>query len=370
MVRSALSCAALLVAIVSPSAQAQSILLSTPDATLRVGETRTLVGTLTLGAFGASRVDIFMLADNTGSMGGMIGSVWMGADAILGTLASRYDATFGVGRYLGDRSESPQANPSTDEYGYRTLLSQTTNRVSTKAAIGSWFADGGGDPPEGAFDALGQVARDTPWRSDAQRILVWFGDAPSHTETTTRAAAIEALQAADVRVVAFNNAGPGTGIDGHYGLESAARPGQASEIVASVGGALLHDTSRITGAAFANAVIEQIDGTTSSIDLAFGNNFAGGGITLGLECADARGCDAVGGGDDRDFHLIVTGLAAGHYVFDVFARGLGASASQSITVLPASPTVPVPEPAVWMTLSSGMALLSIAAARRSRRRPG
>jgi len=367
VVRSALSGAALLLAVVMPSAHAQSVLLASPDATLHVGETRTLGGTLTMGAFGASKVDIFMLADNTGSMGGMIGSVWMGADAILGTLASRYDATFGVGRYLADRSESPQADPSTNEYGFQSLLAQTRDQTLTKAAIGSWFADGGGDPPEGAFDALRQVATNTLWRSDAQRIVVWFGDAPSHTETTTRSAAIEALQAADVRVVAFNNGGPGTGIDGRYGLEPAELPGQGSEIVATVGGALVHDTSRLTGRAFANAVIGQIDGTTSSLDLAFGSDFGGDGITLGLACADARGCDDVGGGDERDFQLTVMGLAAGRYVFDVFARGLGASATQTITVLPASPPLPVPEPAVWLTLSAGMVLLSLSTARRGRR---
>lgn len=370
MVRSALAGAALLLAVVMPPAHAQSVLLASPDTTLHVGETRTLGGTLTMGAFGASKVDIFMLADNTGSMGGMIGSVWVGADAILGTLASRYDATFGVGRYLGDRSESPQATPSTDEYGFKSLLSQTKERTLTKAAIGSWFADGGGDPPEGAFDALEQVATNTAWRSDAERIVVWFGDAPSHTETTTRSAAIAALQAADVRVVAFNNGGPGTGIDGRYSIEAPELPGQASEIVGSVGGALVHDTSRLTGTAFANAVIGQIDGTTSSLDLAFGSDLGGDGLSLGIECADTRGCDDVGGGDTRDFQLVVEGLATGRYVFDVFARGLGASATQSITVLPASPPLPVPEPAVWLTLSAGIVLLSLSTTRRGRRHIG
>lgn len=362
MARTVLSGAALLFVMALPSAHAQSLLLATPEATLHVGETQALGGTLTLGALGASKVDIFMLADNTGSMGSMIGSVWIGADAILGSLASRYDATFGVGRYLGDPSESMQRNPSTNEFGYARLLSQTKDRSMTKSAIGSWFADGGGDPPEGAFDALRQVAADTPWRSDAQRIVVWFGDAPSHTETTTRAEAIQALQAADVRVVAFNNAAAGTGIDGRYGIEAAELPGQASEIVTRAGGALVHDTSHLTGAAFANAVIGQIGGATSNIDLAFGSDYAGDGISLGLECADARGCEAVDGGNARDFRMVVTGLTAGRYVFDVFARGLGTSATQAITVLPAAP---VPEPAVWLMLAFGMVAVSLATARRS-----
>ena len=360
--------AALLVAIATPAARAQSISLLSPDHTVNVGESIVVPGTLTLGSFGASKVDIFMLADNTGSMGSTIGSVWIGADAILGTLASRYDVTFGVGRYLGDPSESRRQPVSTDEFGYRPLLTRTTETALAKSAIRMWFADGGGDPPEGAFDALRQVAVDNVWRNDAQRLVVWFGDAPSHTETTTRAATIDALSAAGVRVVAFNGEGAGAGIDGRYGEESADLPGQAEDIVATVGGTLLHHTTQLAGAAFSSAVIGQIGGATSIVDLDFGSDYAGDGVEIDLQCTDARGCSDVAGGETRNFDLILTGRRPGNYAFDVFARGLGVSAGQTITVLSVAATAPVPEPSVWALLATGGGMMVFATARGRRRR--
>lgn len=359
--------AALLVAASTPAAHAQSISLLSPDHTVHVGESIVVPGTLTLGSFGASKVDIFMLADNTGSMGSMIGSVWTGADAILGTLAARYDATFGVGRYLGDPSESRRVPASTDEVGYVRLQAQTSDPSLAKSAIRMWFADGGGDPPEGAFDALRQVADDDAWRNDAQRIVVWFGDAPSHTETTTRAAAIDALAAAGIRVVAFNGEGAGAGIDGHYGTEPADAPGQASDIVSGVGGTVLHHTSQLAGAAFSNAVVGQIGGATAIVDLSFGSDYAGSGFDLDLRCADTRGCADVAGGQTRNFDLIVTGRQVGTYTFDVFARGLGVSAVQTITVLAATATAPVPEPTTWALLATGGGVVLINTARGRRR---
>ena len=359
--------AALLVVAASPAAQAQSISLLSPGHTLHVGESVVVPGTLTLGGFGASKVDIFMLADNTGSMGSMIGSVWSGADAILGTLASRYDATFGIGRYLGDPSESRRVPASTDEVGYVRLQAQTADTTLAKSAIRMWFADGGGDPPEGAFDALRQVADDNTWRNDAQRIVVWFGDAPSHTETTTRAATIDALAAAGIRVVAFNGEGAGAGIDGRYDAEPADAPGQASDIVSRVGGTLLHHTSQLAGAAFSNAVIGQVGGATAIVDLSFGSDYAGSGFDLDLRCADARGCADVTGGQTRSFDLVLTGRQAGIYHFDVFARGLGVSTSQTLTVLAATAMAPVPEPTTWALLATGGGMVVFATARGRRR---
>jgi hypothetical protein len=76
------------------------------------------------------------------------------------------------------------------------------DKAATQAAINNWIASGGGDFPEANTFALHQVAtsggatdgigssdegigtgQNTGWRDNAGRIIVWFGDARSHTET-------------------------------------------------------------------------------------------------------------------------------------------------------------------------------------------
>ena len=82
---------------------AQSISPSAVNATINVGESLTIHKTITLGASGATNVDVFFLADNTGSMGSTITKAMTGASAILNALPATYQ--FGVGRYFGDPAE-------------------------------------------------------------------------------------------------------------------------------------------------------------------------------------------------------------------------------------------------------------------------
>jgi len=175
----------------------------TPDsfsATIAVGETIAVDKTVTLDDTGpaVSKVDVFFLSDNTGSMGGTISIVKDNASTILGAIAGAdprfagIDVGFGVGRYLGDPSE-----PSEDEFtAYQLQQAITTVQADAQSAIDGWFASGGGDTPEANFFALHQVATEgaatdgglstgqvTGWRDGAGRVIVWFGDAESHTVT-------------------------------------------------------------------------------------------------------------------------------------------------------------------------------------------
>ncbi|MGG5891159.1 hypothetical protein ACLF3G_29235, partial [Falsiroseomonas sp. HC035] len=119
------------------------------------------------------------------------------------------------------------------------------------------FASGGGDTPEANFFGLQQVATsggatdglgstdvaggfgtgaNTGWRSGAGKVVVWFGDASSHTTTVSQAEAIAALQANGVTVVGINTQSAGFGID---------QSGQASANTGATGGTL---TNVVTGA--------------------------------------------------------------------------------------------------------------------------
>src|SRR4051812_5970691 len=121
----------------------------------------------------AQKVDVYFLADNTGSMGTAINNVKAGANTILTTLAGIVpDIQFGVGNYHDFGDPSP----------FQNQLPVTANTAAVLGAINGWSANFGGDTPEAALHALHQVANPAVagWRPGAMKFIVWFGDAPSH----------------------------------------------------------------------------------------------------------------------------------------------------------------------------------------------
>lgn len=340
------------------TAQAQSITPDEVTATMNVGETLVIEKTITLGPSGANLVDLFFLADNTGSMGGVISAAQAGAGDILSAVPAGADYNFGVGSYLGDPVESfyepvetctPAAGHDNCAYTENAALSSST--AAAQAGINDWFALGGGDFPEANFYALKTMAETTSWRTGSQRLAIWFGDASSHTATTSQAEAIAALNAAGITVIAFNSTGAGGGID---------TSGQASAVAGGTGGSLTNNFTGLTGAEFAAAVNAEISLATSTLDLVFGSDFVGTGLTLEFFCTDVLGCDDVEGGESRTFELHITANEVGVYDFSVFADGVSAEEIDHITVVD---TV-VPEPATVALLATGLLGLGVVVWRR------
>jgi hypothetical protein len=192
------------------------------------------------------------------------------------------------------------------------------------------------------------VAQTTAWRTGSQRLVVWFGDAPGHTYSTTQAGAIAALQAAGVTVIAFNAAGAGGGIDGS---------GQASAIAAATGGSLTNSFG--AGTNFATIVGGAISTATSTLDLIFGTSYVGTGLAFSFTCTDALGCTDVAGGESRTFDVEITALEEGTYDFSVFASGVDAEELDHIVVGSV-----VPEPSTWVMLATGLMGLGFVAWKR------
>src|SRR5262245_40307310 len=148
--------------------------------TLSLGDTQQEAITVTIPKSAAvQKVDVYLLADTTGSMGRVLAEVQMSAGAILTVLTGvgGLDLAFGVRQYK-DFPVSGAARP------FAQPVSPTTDFAVVRAAINTWFASGGNDLPEAQLLALEQIAEDRGgeigWRLGAKPIIVWFGDAPGH----------------------------------------------------------------------------------------------------------------------------------------------------------------------------------------------
>ncbi len=174
-----------------------------------------------------AKPDIILLADTTGSMGDAIANVQANATSVITqVLAVQGDAQFGAAEY---KDFNCDANPYLLDQAITADTTAVTTTINT-----NWVAGGGCDTPEAQLNALSQLATDgaTGWRSDATRIVAWFGDEPGHDPSNgyTLDDTIAALTAANIRVIAVNVAD----LDG-----CAESCGQATAITQATNGTLL-----------------------------------------------------------------------------------------------------------------------------------
>lgn len=346
------------------SALAGSLTPETFTATIGVGETVHVEKTVTTDEGSAvSKVDVFFLADNTGSMGGLITNAKAVAGSLLSGLSASYaDINFGVGRYLGDPGESGY-NQTT---AYTMMQGITSDATATQTAINGWFASGGGDGPEANFYALQQAATDgaltsggltsgqvTGWRTGAQKVIVWFGDAVSHTMSVTQAEVIAALTGENVIVAALNTRGAASGID---------TSGQATAVAAATGGTVTNNVSSSDAAAVQADIEAAIAAATSTIDLMLTTIGDTSGLNITFTCTHIAGCDDVTGGESRTFDMAITGLTEGTYVFDTIAAGVAGAVEADRIIVGEGGTIPEPASIALM----GLGLVAMGAARRRR----
>lgn len=336
----------LLLMVAVPTVTAANIAPNTINVDMVADQTINIERTVTLDATGpaANRVDVIFLADNTGSMGGVINTVRNNAHQILDAISGgdpRFvgiDVQFGVASYNGDPREFGGTSQSKALNAYKLHQPITPSRTAVNTALSQWRASGGGDGPEANFFALHQVATSgavtdgkgstdagystgylTEWRPDAARVVVWFGDIESHTTSVDLDEVIAALKDNKVIVAAINSRAANSGIDTR---------GQASAIVAAAGGSL---TNNVQGTqTTVNAILNAVQSATATVDLSLATRGNTSGLDIQFECISAQGCNGVAPGESRRFNMQIRARTLGDYSFETYVPQIIGAVAQDV----------------------------------------
>lgn len=182
----------------------------------------------------SGEVDVFFVIDSSESMSSFLGLTQFIIPVVANNLIGNnpaMDFHWGLADYRDFTDGEPYASQGLN---MRQTLTHSVTDLQT--ALNSITATGGGDIPEQSFAALKNVAEgwldDYDGRNDAQRLLVWAGDAPANEPgglNPTLNDTLRALNTMGVQVFGLSNAAAGQGID---------TDNQATDITDGTGGHL------------------------------------------------------------------------------------------------------------------------------------
>jgi hypothetical protein len=122
-------------------------------------------------------LEIALVIDNTGSMGGEIAQVQKGLGDLVNRIVAHHlkpKASFAV---IGYRDHPPQDS----SYVSHTFCDLEADMARVHQALALMRAHGGGDGPEAVVDGL-QSALNLRWAKMSQKSIILVGDAPPHGE--------------------------------------------------------------------------------------------------------------------------------------------------------------------------------------------
>jgi len=231
------------------------------------------------------------------------------------------------------------------ENAYQLQSSVNSDLSLAVDAINQWETGSGNDWAEGNFFGLHQAATSgsdingygtgdqTNWRSDAKKVIVWFGDAHSHTMTLEQADVINALKAQDISVIAIHT--KSTSKSETHGLDFDL---QASSIANATDGAFADVYSSELSQTIENLIGQTVTETITTspgIDLNFASQGDISGLDVTYSCIDDLGCTNVKDGETRQFQMEVTANAdaVGTYNFLTVETTTNTQASNEIVTV-------------------------------------
>ena len=350
-------------AIAAPAAITGSIITGSISPVQNPCETRTYTfdycSSITSGS---GEADVLFLTDTTGSMGGYISGIRAAFGDILSTIAAELpdaDVQYSVADYKDYRDGGNYAGN-----GVNLRQAFTSDTAAVQTAINGMYAVGGYDLPESQLKALVNSAGN--WlnpsgdlcfngRTDAQKIIIWAGDAEGHyfgvggdgppEYYPSLAETLEALNAHGIVTFGLNvMKAAGAGIDTNAGGAN-----QATYLATGTGGNLANNLGVSSGeiqAAIVDAVMASMETLTN--------------ITLAMEVAS--GVDAepivrtiIGSWTPDDGDVcgnvsfdITSPAEAGVVDFDLVLLGNGAELDRVTIHL-----TTIPEPATLLLLGLG-----------------
>lgn len=282
MRKSAALCIVLVVALAVAAPAAITGLITTDIISLVQNpcETRTYTfGYCSSIASGSGKADVLFLTDTTGSMGGYISGIRDAFGDILSTIAAELpgaDIRYSVADYKDYRDGGNYAGN-----GVNLRQAFTSDTAAVQTVIDGMYAVGGYDLPESQLKALVNSAGN--WlnpsgdlgfngRSDAQKIIIWAGDAEGHyfgvggdgppEYYPSLAETLEALNARGIVTFGLNvMKAAGAGIDTNAGGAN-----QATYLATGTGGNLVNDLGVSSGeieAAIVDAVMVSMETLTN-----------------------------------------------------------------------------------------------------------
>jgi len=310
---------------------------------------------------GTGKADILLLTDTTPSMGGYISVIKTAFGEIQSKIATdlpNLDVRYGVADYKDYRDAGYYAS-----YGVATRQPFTSDTSAVQTAIDDLYGTGGYDDPEEQLKAFVSLAK--YWmnpsgdiglngRPDAQKILIWAGDAEGHFagEVTpdgpedfypSLAEALDALNSQGILAFGLNLKSAQEGIDAYGGGAN-----QATYLTDGTGGDLVNDlvlTSAGLRDAVANAVMQSVEVLTN-ITLAVEAE----GVLIDQMAQTSIGSWTPGDGEACDtFTFEITGFDdPGTVDFDMVLLGNGAELDRVNVHL-----TTVPEPTTILLLGFG-----------------
>jgi len=162
-------------------------------ATLNAGQTHNAQIQVSIGDAPVGKGDVMFVIDRTGSMGDEINQVKTSAVQIMNNIRSRLPfAWFGVGSFM-DYPGYFSYPGYADQYGsaasgdvpWELNISLTDNITDVANTINGLWLGWGADWPESYTRALYEASQieTVRWRTGAKRVIVLFGDAPTHDLT-------------------------------------------------------------------------------------------------------------------------------------------------------------------------------------------
>jgi hypothetical protein len=223
-------------------------------------------------------LDVFFLADTTGTMGDLVHSLSTGFSAIAQDLSHSLplgSVHFGVAQYRDYEDGGAFSN------GICVDRALTSDLSSVQAALDAWQPSGGNDLPEQNLSAIKKLADgwDTVYggRSGVGRIIILGGDSNGWENGakgypySTLQATVDALTAQGISVYGLSNQAPGLGIDAPG---SAFAPGgaadgrcQASTLTSATDGRMFYNLDFADADAVSSAIEQGIIGRVGNISL-------------------------------------------------------------------------------------------------------